>query len=115
MSHTAYNAMKEEEMRKRKIKEMNSYNKAGFTFGLKDGLTQEFWKKRQQNNQEIKNEIDNIFQFENITTSKDLFSRTKVRQSSNDSIRDKLKKKKEMMKKIRIKKNEKKFENVKQR
>lgn len=115
MNHTSYLAMKEEEQKKMKIKEMNSYNKLGFSFGLKEGFTQEFWKKRQEKNKEFKNEIDNVFQFENITCSKDMFSRTKMRNSSDDSIREKLKMKKDNVKKLRKKNNLKKFEDAKQR
>jgi len=107
--------MKDEEQRKRKIKEMNSFNKVGFSFGLKEGFTQDFWKKRQEHNHEIKKEFETVFQFENITTSKDLFSKTKIRDGSDDSKREKLKRKKEMLKKIMKKKNHKKFEDVKKR
>lgn len=115
MSLTAYTAMKDDEQRKRKIKEMNSFNKVGFSFGLKEGFTQDFWKKRQEQNQEMKKEFENVFRFENITASKDLFIKTKIQDSSDDSIREKLKKKKQNLKKIKKKKNEKKFEDVKQR
>ena len=114
-SRTSYNAMKEEEERKRKIKEMNSFNKIGFSFGLKEGFTQDFKKKRQEQNREIKKEFENVFQFENITSSKDMFRTTKLRDSSDDSIRDKLKRKKEVVKKLQKKKNQKKFEDLKQR
>lgn len=115
MNHTSYVAMRDEEQRKTKIKEMNSFNKIGFSFGLKDGFTQEFWKKRQESNQDVKKEFEKVFQFENITNSKDIFSKTKVRESSDHSIREKLKNKKEILKKIRKKKNDKKYEDVKLR
>jgi len=115
MSKTSYNAVKEEEQRKRKIKEMNTINKVGYSFGLKSGFTQDFWKKRKEVNQDVKKEFDSIFQFENITCSKENFTRADLRDSSEESLREKLKKKKDNLKKLIKKKNHKKFEEAKKR
>ena len=56
-----------------------------------------------------------MFNFQNITTSKDLFKKTNLRDSSGDSIREKVKKKKELIKKYKKEKNIKRFESVRNR
>ncbi len=116
MSKTSYISTQEQEIRKRKIKEMSSLNKIGYSFGLKEGLSKDFWKKRQEHNQEMKKEFENLFQLDNITSSKDLmFSKNKLKSSSSDSIRDKIKRNKENKKMLIKRKLEKRFENVKKR
>jgi len=95
---------------------MSSLNKIGYSFGLKEGLSKDFWKKRQEHNQEMKKEFENLFQLDNITSSKDLmFSKNKLKSSSSDSIRDKIKRNKENKKMLIKRKLEKRFENVKKR
>lgn len=105
-------AMKEEEIRKIKIKEMNQNNKLGFSFGYKEGFELNLLQQRKDKNKEIKQEFQKIFNLENILTSVDYYKKPYNRSSSDESVREKVKRKKQAKQMLLISKNKTKFENV---
>ncbi len=60
-------ALLEEEMHKRKIKEMNLQQNVGFSFGLKTSQNTFLKEIRREQSQKIKRQFDGLFDLENIT------------------------------------------------
>jgi hypothetical protein len=67
MVKTTSNLLEEEEMHKRKIKEMSLEQNFGISFGSKTSLNPFLKNTRRQENQKIKEEINGLFDIENIT------------------------------------------------
>lgn len=105
--------LQEEELRKKKIKEMNSQNNAGFSFGLKHSINSDLKELRRKQNLNIKKSLENIFYLDNVTITKPPFPGKKQRSNSSKSIREILIEKKENSKLIRIAKRERKLMHVK--
>lgn len=104
--------MLEEEMRRRKIKEMNAQQNAGYSFGLKISLDSNFKENRRTKNLSIKKSLENIFDVENITMAKPN-KRVFNQSNSGESIRNILQGKKEYLQGIRRQKRERKTNKVK--
>jgi len=102
----------QEEIRKRKIKEMNFQQIGGISFGLKHSMDSDFKELRRIKNLNIKKSLDNIFDIENVAGGRSPYKKYK-RSNSNRSIRELVIEKKENMKLMRVAKREKKLLRVK--
>lgn len=113
-------ALMEEEMHKRKIKEMNLQQNVGFSFGIKNSLNPNMKLIRRQNSQKVKKHFDNFFDLENITMKTKYPLLTDGDDNNNNenlisenSIRDVLQEKKNNLTMLKKAKREKKLAKVK--
>ena len=111
-------ALMEEEMHKRKIKEMNLQQNVGFSFGLKTSLNPNMKELRRQQSHNVKRQLDGFFDLENITMKTKYPKINTEMHSDNDnennvSIRDILQEKKQNINLIKKARREKKIAKVK--
>jgi hypothetical protein len=84
-------ALMEEEMHKRKIKEMNSHYNVGYSFGLNTSQNSFLKEIRREQSQKVKRQFDGLFDLENITMKTKyplLKSNSNTKKYTNGSISD---------------------------
>jgi hypothetical protein len=100
----------DEELQKKKIKEMNFKENVGFSFGLKASLDSKLMDKRREKSNAIKRNMENIFDLENITIKTNQNEENNKNNSSDNSsiisVRDVLKEKKDKLKLLKMTKRE---------
>lgn len=100
-------------MRKKKIKEMNMKEINGYTFGMKSNPSLNLKDMRRDKVISIKKSLDNVFNFENVTSPRNYDNRRMLK--SSESIREKLKSQKKEQIWLKIQKRKRKMDNFNKR